>query len=173
MMTIPFQKHKLLILTDLWGSHQNDWLQDYIQHLEDKFEISIYDSCQLAEIPEYIQSESERHQHFVNGGIEIAVQNLLQKEKEIVSILAFSIGGTIAWKAALSGLKVNRLTALSSTRLRYETETPNCEIKLIYGELDSNQPELEWFQNKKIKMNLIEKQGHTFYREEKFINNIL
>ena len=56
----------------------------------------------------------------MNSGIEIAVQTLLNKEKGEIKILAFSVGGTIAWKAALKGLKVSDLVAVSSNRLRYE-----------------------------------------------------
>ena len=62
-----------------------------------------------------------------------------------MDILGFSIGGYIAWKAALEGLKVRNLTAVSATRLRFETTKPDCKIALIYGEHDTFQPSIDWY----------------------------
>ncbi|MEL6944601.1 MAG: alpha/beta hydrolase, partial [Bacteroidota bacterium] len=71
-------------------------------------------------------------------------------EQVEVSILAFSIGGTIAWKAALKGLKIKSLWAFSATRLRYEVERPNIPIQLFFGQKDEYRPSSNWFDRREI-----------------------
>jgi hypothetical protein len=112
------------------------------------------------------------HEQFVNGGIENAVENLLKLEKGKMDILAFSIGGTIAWKAALKGLDVKNLFAVSSTRLRYETKVPNCKIKLYFGEKDGNKPNMGWFEKHQNAYEIIEKGEHQMYLENDFASVI-
>lgn len=108
--------------------------------LQSKFEIQYYDVLELANIASDNFVESEIHNQFLNGGIDKAIQNLLQLETGKILVLGFSIGGTIAWKASLQGLKITHLLAVSSTRLRYETEVPNGIVKLYFGEKDPNKP---------------------------------
>lgn len=158
------KKPRLLLLSDLFGGNP-EWIQNYIEILETKFQIQYYDVLKLAEIDSLID-EREIHNQFLNGGIEKAVTNLLNSEKENVRILGFSIGGTIAWKASLRGLKVKELVALSSTRLRFETEIPNCKIKLYFGDKDLNAPNHNWFLDLKISNQIIENQGHLLYQEK-------
>jgi pimeloyl-ACP methyl ester carboxylesterase len=93
-------------------------------------------------------------------------------EKNKIDILAFSIGGTIAWKAILKGLKVERLFAVSSTRLRYETEVPDCEIKLYFGEKDNWKPDEYWFEKHQITPEIIKNKSHQMYLEKDFIHLI-
>ncbi|MFC0780383.1 alpha/beta hydrolase [Flavobacterium sp. HJSW_4] len=158
------KKPRLLLLSDLFGGNP-EWIQNYIEILEPKFQIQYYDVLKLAEIDSLID-EKEIHNQFLNGGIEKAVTNLLNSEKENVAILGFSIGGTIAWKASLGGLKVKELVAVSSTRLRFETEMPNCKIKVYFGEKDLNAPNYNWFLDLKISNQIIENQGHLLYQEK-------
>lgn len=115
-------KHRLIILSDLWGVTDASWLSKYVDKLLEDFQVTFYSSCELAEMPRKNLSEEERHNFFVNGGLERAVKNLVELEKDRLTVLAFSIGGAIAWKACLKGLDVKKLYAISSTRLRYETE---------------------------------------------------
>ena len=77
--------------------------------------------------------------------------------------MGFSIGGTIAWKASLKGLNVYQLITVSSTRLRFETEIPNCQIKLYFGGKDLNMPDLEWFMDLKISNQFFENEDHQLY----------
>ncbi|MFK7947897.1 MAG: alpha/beta hydrolase [Saprospiraceae bacterium] len=157
-------KPRLLILSDLFGQSKNNWENTYIQHFQNDFEIKYYDCCELGNVDKTIYTQENLHQQFVNFGIEKAVDNLLKLEKERVTILAFSIGGTIAWKAALQGLKVNKLIALSATRLRYETEKPNGTIQLFYGKNDRFQPNQDWFKKMKIEPKIIKNTNHEFYK---------
>lgn len=93
-------KSRFIILSDLWGRDKSNWVSDYVELLRDNFEIQYYDCCELGGIDKTIFTEQSLHDQFVNGGFEIAVENLLNKEKGEIKILAFSVGGTIAWKAA-------------------------------------------------------------------------
>ncbi|WP_237275015.1 alpha/beta hydrolase [Tenacibaculum ovolyticum] len=166
-------KPRLLILSDLWGGENIEWLSLYIKKLSVKYEVKFYDSCLLAGIANVNLSEEERHLHFVDKGINEAVTNLLELEKTAVTILAFSIGGVIGWKAALKGLKVTRFIAVSSTRLRYEVAQPFCDIMLYYGELDDFKPEKVWFDSfKELDYQLILNKNHTMYKEVAIINKV-
>lgn len=165
-------KPRLIILSDLWGKEKSDWVSDYVELLKDNFEIQYYDCCELGEIDKTNYTEGNLHSQFVTGGIEKAVENLLKAEKNEIDILAFSIGGTIAWKASLKGLNVKNLFAVSSTRLRYQNEIPNGVIKLYYGENDSNRPSDNWFENHAKDFDIIKNKEHYFYTEKEFATSI-
>ncbi|WP_286971111.1 alpha/beta hydrolase [Flavobacterium sp. UBA4854] len=158
------KKPRLLLLSDLFGGNP-EWIQNYIEILEPKFDVQYYDVLKLAQI-DSSSEEKEIHNQFLNGGIEKAVNSLLDFEKEEVAVLGFSIGGTIAWKASLKGLKATQLVAVSSTRLRFENEVPNCKIKLYFGEKDSNIPKYEWFSELGISNLIFENQDHLLYQEK-------
>ncbi|WP_026449949.1 alpha/beta hydrolase [Aequorivita capsosiphonis] len=160
-------KSKLIILTDLWGLADSSWLDQYKVLLEPHFELKIYDSCKLAGIESTALNEKQIHAHFINYGIKTAVENLVKLEKAPVHILAFSIGGTIAWKAGLNGLNIINLYALSSTRLRYETEKPDCKIHLLFGEKDTFSPKEEWIASLNLELEIIKDGAHEVYKNEK------
>ena len=160
-------KPRLLILSDLFGGEHPDWINYYVEGLKSKFDIQYYDVRELANISANYVTESDIHQQFLNGGIEKAVESLLELEKEEITVLGFSIGGTIAWIAALKGLKVSYLTAVSSTRLRFETEAPNCKIKLYYGDKDLCAPSLKWFSEFNIPNKFIDNENHQFYLQKR------
>lgn len=160
-------KTKLLILSDLFGKENSEWINYYTNALEFEFEIQYYDVPELANIDACDLTEADIHKQFLNGGIDKAVEALLKLETDKVTILGFSIGGTIAWKASLRGLKTTHLFAVSSTRLRYETESPNCEIKLYFGDRDSNKPDSEWFLDLNVNNEILQDQNHQLYLEEK------
>ena len=90
---------KLLILSDLWGNADAQWLSHYKELLSPFFDIVYYDSAELASIDTDMLTEEYLHQQYINGGIDRAVESLINREKEEVSVLGFSIGGTIVWKA--------------------------------------------------------------------------
>lgn len=158
-------KPKLLILSDLFGGQHPEWINYYTNTLRSKFEIQYYDVLELANIDASNLTEADIHKQFLNGGIDKAVETLLKLETDKVIVLGFSIGGTIAWKASLKGLKTTRLFAVSSTRLRYETEAPNCEIKLYFGKNDPNKPIDKWFIDLKITNTILRRQNHNFYKK--------
>ncbi len=142
--------------------------EKYRQILRNHFEIKYYDSRILAEINSKGKSAEKIHQDFVNFGIEKAVENLQQKEKEKTHILAFSVGGVIAWKYALKAKNVKSLTLISSTRLRYEMAKPSTKIELYFGEKDKYQPAKEWFENLNLKRNVFLDFGHEMYENIDF-----
>lgn len=157
-------KKKILIISDLWGWENVNWKQEYVKRLSE-YEVQLVD----VEVLGSVNGNNERdiHQEFVDEGIDKAVKKLKDIKTDL--ILAFSIGGTIAWKAILGGMKIDKLIAVSSTRLRYEVKKPNCEIQLIYGKLDKNKPNKGWFEKMKIKENTIDG-NHDLYSEK--IKNI-
>ena len=165
-------KPKLIILSDLWGFDQAVWLQSYITVLSPFYDLHLYDSCILGEIDVKGTSEAALHSQFVTGGIEKAVNAILAYEKERADVLAFSIGGAIAWKAILKGLEVNRFFAISSTRIRHESYMPDCEVNLFFGEKDVYQPAGEWLEKVKITHEIIKDKGHEMYKEEEIIKRL-
>lgn len=166
-------KKQLLILSDLWGTQKAAYLPHYIQQLQPKYDLEFLDCCEIGRVNTIPYLQENLHQQFVNGGINNAVEYLLENYQEEVNLLAFSIGGTIAWKANLAGLKVQNLWAVSATRLRYEIEKPNSQISLIYGGLDTYRPDGNWFKNLVISdYQIIEEEGHELYRKPKIISSI-
>lgn len=161
----PTDKPKLIILSDLWGKEKSAWINSYISLLDPYFLVTYYDCCELGEIDKSEYMEEKLHFQFTHGGIDKAVQNLLSLEKQTNIILGFSIGGTIAWKASNAGLKIKHLFAISSTRLRYETQQPFCEIKLIFGENDANKPNDLWFEKFKLTPQLYLNESHEFFKK--------
>ena len=155
---------KLVIISDMWGATKG-YLQQY-------YDIEFYDCQQLGNIDVVISSEENVHKAFVNGGIETAVRNLLRKEKSPAHYLAFSMGGTIAYKAALKGLPMKSLTALSSTRIRLEKEKPITDLNLIFGERDEFRPNDDWQQAVGADVTVIPNFGHHLYSDEKIISEV-
>lgn len=159
-------KPRLLILADLFGGENPEWIKSYTNLLESKFDVQYYDVLELGDIDKSDFVESNLHDQFLNGGIDKAVETLLKLEKGEVTILGFSIGGTIAWKASSRELNTTCLYAVSSTRLRYENESPNCELKLYFGEKDLNKPNLQWFLDLGVSNEIFENQNHQFYLDK-------
>ncbi|KPM32473.1 Hypothetical protein I595_889 [Croceitalea dokdonensis DOKDO 023] len=160
---------KLLVISDMWGVKKGLWITSYFGYLQQFFDIQFYDSQQLGHIDELVNTEKNLHKAFVNGGIDTAVAHLMKKETEPCHVLAFSTGGTIAWKAGLKGFKMKSLTAISATRIRFEETKPSCEIDLMYGENDVYRPNLEWAENVGVSMNVVPNFGHELYSDEKII----
>lgn len=165
-------KPRLLLISDLWGKEKSDWITYYTSILENYFELEYYDSCDLGSIDKSDYVEENLHHQFVNGGIEKAVEQLIKKEEVLVSVLGYSVGGLIAWKAGLSGLKIQNLYAVSSTRLRYETEKPLGSIKLFYGENDTYKPDNNWFEKLELKEYVIQNEEHELYKNKEIVESI-
>lgn len=116
-------KQRIIILSDLWGKEKSDWVTYYNSLLEDCFDVKYYDSCVLGGVDKSECSEEKLHNQFVTGGMAKTIENILKEEKENSIVLGFSIGGYIAWKGCNSGLKTQRLVAISSTRLGSKQKT--------------------------------------------------
>jgi len=163
---------KLVVLSDMWGVKKGLWITSYFGYLQQYYDITFYDCQQLGDINEPVKTADNLHKAFVEGGIDIAAAHLAKKETTPSHYLAFSMGGTIAWKAALMGLPMKSLTAISPTRLRMELERPSCDINLIYGDNDPFRPDASWAKALDIDMQLVPNFGHELYSDEKIIDDV-
>jgi hypothetical protein len=165
-------KQKLIILSDLWGTKNAAWILKYEKQLSLYFDTKVYDTCVLANINIDNLREEQIHKKFVEGGIDKAVEMLLNQVKEKIIVLAFSIGGFIAWEAALKGLDFVDLYAVSATRLRNQKRKPKGHLMLYYGDGDLYKPNKKWFSELNIKAHIVENKGHELYKNVSFINRI-
>ena len=163
---------RLVLVSDMWGTKKGLWITSYLGYLQQYFDIVFYDSQQLADIDLTINTEENVHKAFVDGGIDTAAACLLKKESIPSHYLAFSTGGTIAWKAALMGLPMKSLYAVSATRIRLEDSSPPVPTKLVYGSNDAFVPSNDWFEKLAVEMEPIENFGHTLYTDEKIIRKV-
>ena len=163
---------KLVIVSDMWGTKNGLWITSYLGYLQQYFDITFYDSQQLANLDITIQTEENVHNAFIGGGIETAVSHLLKKETEPCYYLAFSIGGTIVWEAAKKGLPVKSLYGISPTRIRLTNEKPNVPFQLLFGENDMFRPKDNWFDRLGIDVEVLPNYGHTLYSDDIIIQKI-
>ncbi|QAA80365.1 alpha/beta hydrolase [Aequorivita sp. H23M31] len=171
-MQKPKVKPALILLSDLWGEEKSDWVENYKMALREYFDIECYDSCVLGDVRTTGYDEKHIHDQFVNSGIEMAVEKLVLQVPDAPYILGFSVGGVIAWKAALAGIKAKRIFAVSSTRLRYETQKPSGLVELFYGENDLYTPTRKWFQQMGITQKLYKDADHEFYKKPAIAEDI-
>ncbi len=160
---------RLVILSDMWGSKKGLWITSYLGYLQQYFDIVFYDCQQLANISLTLDTEDNICKEFVNGGMETAVAHLLIKESEPSHYLAFCAGGSIAWKAAIKGLPMKSLYAVSAMGLHTEREKPNCPVTMLYGEYDGLVPAKEWFSSLGVSVEVVPNFGQGLYTDEKII----
>ena len=161
-------KSTLIILSDLWGFQNADWVKYYFEELDSRYQINLLDVRELGEIDPKLDSEESIHQEFIDKGIDKAVDKLLEGRFSNTTIIAFSIGGLIGWKAALQGLRLKKLISISSTRLRYEVQKPPIDLELFYGNDDPYKPEKEWFEKMKVNPHFL-KGSHAIYKKQRYI----
>lgn len=166
-------KQEIIILSDLWGHRKSDWLSHFNEALSLNYNIKFYNSCELAGIDPHLSDQSQIHNEFLNGGIQKASETLIEKELESRIYIGCSIGGVICWKAAEFGLKIDRLMAISSTRLRKETTQPSFPVNLIFGENDQYKPGSEWFDKMNCEYEIIENGGHDIYKDKLVVSGIV
>lgn len=162
----------LLILSDLWGWETAPWLTSYTNILQDHYKIECFDSRELANMMDHESDEYSLHAAFVSGGIEYAATQLMERVRHPIDILAFSIGGVIAWKACLLGLLVQNLFAVSSTRLRYEAKKPLANTMLFFGGLDNHVPDVGWMKAMNVPCKIINNEQHNMYRKNNIAEDI-
>ncbi|PCI31957.1 MAG: hypothetical protein COB60_10240 [Flavobacteriaceae bacterium] len=160
------QKKHLLIISDLWGFQNSDWLQAYLEQLSPYFEISIFDCYLHSEISPSLTSETEIHSYFIKKGMGICSEKLTKIITKQPCILAFSIGGTIAWKTVLKNNQFKTFFAVSATRLRLENKRPTGNISLFYGAEDNSRPTEAWFEQNNIPYTLFKEKKHNFYMKQ-------
>ncbi len=163
---------RLVVLSDMWGVKKGLWITSYLGYLQQYYDIVFYDVQQLAHIDLTVNCEENLHRAFVDGGIDTAVAHLMRKEKEASHYLAFSTGGTIAWKANLRGLPMKSLYTVSATRIREEKAKPDCPMTLVFGGNDDYMPNKEWIQKVGAEFEVIPNFGHELYTDEKIIGKV-
>ena len=156
----------------MWGSKKGLWITSYLGYLQQYYDIVYHDCQQLANIDLKVNSAENVHRAFVNGGIDTAVAHLLKKETEPAHYLAFSVGGTIAWKASLLGLPMKSLYAVSATRIREEENCPECKSTILFGDTDMHKPKKDWYAKLGVEAEVISGFGHELYTDEKNIQKI-
>ena len=147
---------------------KSDWWQLYTDLLSPYYKVRWYDSCSLAQVKLTPFTQEHLHQQFINGGIDLAVATLLEnglQQSGPPTILAFSIGGTIAWKAVQAGLAAEQFYAVSATRLRYERESLPIEGCLWYGGEDAYRPNTEWLSQQRLSSDILVGGEHECYRD--------
>jgi hypothetical protein len=170
--TIKIMAEKLVVISDMWGAKKGLWIASYFGYLQQYYDIVFYDCQQLGDIDVPLSTEENVHKAFVEGGIDTAVANLLKKETEPAHYLAFSTGGTIAYKAGLKNLSMKSLTVISATRIRLENQKPNTKLNLIYGECDKFKPSLKWAKSVGADLKIVPNFGHSLYSDEKIIAEV-
>ncbi len=163
------QKNRLIVLSDMWGTENANWLTEYTKGLNNHFEVVLYDSCLLGKVTPTPSNPDYTHQQFTENGIDKAVQQLIELEPDPVHVLAFSVGGTIGWKYGLKTDNIKALCALSSTRLRMESTQPSSEILLYFGTNDVFKPNSSWFKTMHIDFQCRNNMGHAMYKDYDFI----
>ena len=163
---------RLVVVSDMWGSKKGLWITSYLGYLQQYFNIVFYDSRDLAQIDKTKGSSEELYNAFVDGGMELAVSQLLAKENEKSHYLTFCAGGTIAWFAALKGLPIKSLYAISPINLQQIDEAPSCPVTLLFGELQEDRPSTEWAIKTKSIMEVIPNFGNEMYSDEKIIKKV-
>lgn len=163
---------RLVILSDMWGSRRGLWITSYLGYLQQYFDIVYYDSQELAGLDLLVKTRENLCKALVEGGYDTAVAQLLAKEKTPSHYLAFCSGGTVAWRAALKGLPMNSLYAISPLWLEKETEKPDCAVKLLYGELHQERPAVDWAEEVGAHMHVEPQFGRELYSDEKIIRKV-
>ncbi|MEM8895574.1 MAG: hypothetical protein AAGC88_13415, partial [Bacteroidota bacterium] len=69
-------KPQLIIISDLWGFQNANWIKYYQEALNEKYSITLFDSRELAGIDPKLDEEKAIHEQFINGGIQRAVEKL-------------------------------------------------------------------------------------------------
>lgn len=169
MKTVSSTPKKVVVLSDMWGRS----MAKPAELLLPLFDIKYYDLPTLAGIDVLIGDQDAIHQQWVSFGIDKAIQCLIQQETEPAIYLGCSVGGLVAWKAALQGLPVVKLLAFSSTRLRFETLRPSCPFKLYFGNEDVYRPNEEWIHKMGHDHCHIISGDHEFYLDEIQVKIIL
>lgn len=163
---------KLVVISDMWGAKKGLWIASYFGYLQQYYDIVFHDSQQLGGIDVPLGTDENVRKAFLEGGIETAVAQLLRKEPRPAHYLAFGIGGSIGYKAALAGLSMKSLTAISAVDIAGEQQRPDMPLHLIFGQQDAQRPSAQWAQKVGVEMELAPHFGHGLYTDEKIISEI-
>lgn len=163
---------RLVVLSDMWGAKKGMWITSYLGYLQQYFDIVYYDSQQLSDLEIIEYTPENICKAFNQGGMDTAVAQILMKETEPSHYLTFCAGGLIAWNAALKGLPMKSLYAVSPLNLEEKIERPDVPIKLLYGEYHEDIPPRKWVDHTNIPLEVVPKFGRELYTDEKIIRKV-
>ncbi len=164
---------RLVVISDMWGAKKGIWATSYLVYLQQYFNISYYDSQQLANLDACVDcTDQELKDGFDHGGIETAIGQLRQKEKIPARYLTFGVGGEIVWKAILKGLPVKSLYAVSAHGLPFEGQRPNIPVRWVYGALDADKPSSAQLERMQRYVEIVQGFGHDLYTDDTIIKKI-
>ncbi len=163
---------RLVILSDMWGIKKGMWITSYLGYLQQYYKIEFYDMMQLANLDPVHYTEENICADYMQDGIDTAVAHLLKKESVSSHYLAFCVGGTVAWKAALKGLPIKSLYAVSPGWLQFENEKPDIPMTLLYGQNQLILPTSSWTHKVGVEIEVIPNFGTTLYSDEKIIRKV-
>jgi hypothetical protein len=163
---------RLVILSDLWGPRKGLWITSYLGYLQQYFDITYYDTSQLADLEVSHPTTKTLTDAFLKGGMERAVKSLLHKERKPSNYLTFCSGGTVVWNAVKKGLPVKSLYAISPMNLHREATGPDCPVKTFYGEYMEDKPSKKWAKLTGTTMEIIPRFGREMYSDEKVIQQV-
>lgn len=162
---------KLVVVSDMWGTQKGLWITSYLGYLQQYFNIVFYDSREMAEIGSEPLTSEEVYTAFINGGKDRAVAQLLHQEQTKSHYLTFCAGGTITWQAALMGLPIKSLYAVSPIDLEDQVMGPDCPVTVLRGENDKI-IDTDWAVRTGTKVENIPNFGHDMYSDEKIIQKV-
>lgn len=164
---------RLVVISDMWGAKKGIWATSYLVYLQQYFDVTYYDSQQLAKIELREGCGELLDDAFSNGGVDKAIAQLMHNEKEPYHYVAFGIGGTIAWQANLQGLPMKSLYVVSAPSIGCQNNNkPGIPTKIVYGDLDANLPSKKWFDQIEMDYEIIKGFGHNLYTHDVIIKEI-
>jgi len=166
-------KQEVIIISDLWGAGRAEWYDLFQSRLEPIYNLTFYDACKLGEIDLTLYDQENLHKQFLDFGIDKAILALLDYHHKSCIYIGCSVGGVIAWKVARRGLPVEKLITISSTRLRKETESPDCVKYNFYGKGDQYKPSSDWLASTEMGHTTLLDGSHYIYKDADCIDFIL
>jgi len=165
---------RLVIVSDMWGCKKGLWITSYLGYLQSYFDITFYDSRELANLDVRLNTAEKLHKAFDEDGLDTAATQLLktEKEKEPGHYLAFCAGATTTWKAALEGLPIKSLYAISPFNLDGSMQKPDIPVHLLYGENHKLLFDEKRFSEAGLTLETVPKFGHELYTDEKIIRKV-
>lgn len=111
-----------------------------------------------------MQTKEGLHQALLDGGLEMAAENLARSVPRAAIAIGYSAGGTVIWRAVARGMNVQALICVSSTRLRLEDPALMVVPTLVVtGAVDPFAPAWDWAAGSLVRHVIIGGCGHDFY----------
>lgn len=166
-------KKEIIIISDLWGKTKSAWVEHFKDLLSANYNITYYDACELGEVKTAPYEQEYLHQQFVQFGIDHAVDKLLKLETSKSICIGCSVGGVIAWKAALKDMQFEKIITISSTRLRKESKKPDGPVYNFFGTNDGYKPNSDWIKSPDLGSTFLLEGEHDIYTQASLIKEIL